>query len=166
MKIKNKKTEYKPYKKLNDKNVNIMFDYQPVKKMVNGEEKETPLAIWEEHRFNHIPTEEEIQKVVLDYYNKKIDNEILSGLVWKGMNIWLSSENQFNYKAAYDLAVQTNGATLPMVFKFGDDKNVVYYEFKTVEELSDFYMASINHIQTTLQKGWDVKDNINWPIFQ
>ena len=30
------------------------------------------------------------------------------------MNIWLSSENQFNYKVAYDLALQTNGANLPI----------------------------------------------------
>ena len=38
------------------------------------------------------------------------------------MPVWLSSENQFNYKAAYDLAVQTGGATLPVTFKFGTDE--------------------------------------------
>ena len=160
--IKNKKTNYIPYKKYNDKHVVIMFDYKPVLK----EGKETPLATWEEHRFNYVPSIDDIKKVVLDYYNKQIDKEIMSGLLWNGMQIWLSTENQFNYKAAYDLAIQTNGGNLPIVFKFGDEQNVVYHKFTTLEELSDFYMTSIKHIQNTLENGWKLKDNINWEIFQ
>lgn len=162
MQIKNRKTNFIPYKKYNDKHVVIMFDYKPVLK----EGKETPLATWKEHRFNYVPTIDDIKKVVLDYYNKQIDNEITSGLVWNGMKIWLSSENQFNYKAAYDLAIQTNGSTLPIVFKFGDEQNAVYHEFTDIKELTDFYMSSIKHIQNTLEKGWEKKDNIDWKIFQ
>lgn len=162
MQIKNRKINFIPYKKYNDKHVVIMFDYKPVLK----EGKETPLATWEECRFNYVPTIDDIKKVVLDYYNKQIDNEITSGLVWNGMKIWLSSENQFNYKAAYDLAIQTNGSTLPIVFKFGDEQNTVYHEFRNIEELTDFYMSSIKHIQSTLEKGWRMKDNIDWKIFQ
>ena len=166
MRVKNRKAQYKAYKKINEKNVVIMFDYHPIVKKVGDEEIETPLAIWQEHRFNHIPTMDEIKKVVVEYYNQKIDERIISGLVWKNMKVWLSSENQFNYKAAYDLAVQTNGKTLPMIFKFGDDKNSVYYEFETVEDLTDFYMSSINHIQNELKKGWEMKDNIDWSNFE
>jgi hypothetical protein len=162
MQIKNRKTNFIPYKKYNDKHVVIMFDFKPVLK----EGKETPLATWEEYRFNYVPTIDDIKKVVLNYYNKQIDNEITSGLVWNGMKIWLSSENQFNYKAAYDLAIQTNGSTLPIVFKFGDEQNTVYHEFRDIEELTDFYMSSIKHIQNTLEKGWRMKDNIDWKIFQ
>ena len=41
-------------------------------------------------------------------------------MIWNNKRIWLSSENQFNYKVAYDLALQTNGANLPIIFKFGE----------------------------------------------
>lgn len=167
MEVKNKKKYFKPYNKVNDKHVTIMWDYKPIfKANAKGEEIESPLATWQEHTFNHIPTLSEIKEVITDYYNKLIDQSILSGLVWNGMKVWLSSENQFNYKVAYDLAVQTNGATLPIVFKFGDDDETVYYEFKTLEDLSNFYITSINYVQTVLQEGWNKKDNINWDIYK
>ena len=107
-----------------------------------------------------------IKNIITNYYNKLIDQSILSGLVWNGMKVWLSNENQFNYKVAYDLAVQTNGATLPIVFKFGDDEEPVYYEFKTLEDLSNFYITSINYVQTVLQEGWNKKDKINWDFYK
>lgn len=166
MEVKNKKKHFKPYKKVNDKHVTIMWDYKPIfKANAKGEQIESPLATWQEHTFNHIPTLSEIKSVITDYYNKLIDQSILSGLVWNGMKVWLSSENQFNYKVAYDLAVQTNGATLPIVFKFGDDNKSVYYEFKTLDELSNFYITSINYVQTVLQEGWKKKDEINWEVY-
>ena len=74
------------------------------------------------------------------------------------MSIWLSSENQFNYKAAYDLAVQTAGATLPVTFKFGTDNAPGYHTFNTVEELSDFYTKAMQHILSALADGWSKKD--------
>ena len=74
------------------------------------------------------------------------------------MPIWLSSENQFNYKAAYDLAVQTAGATLPVKFKFGTDDVPCYHTFQTVEELTDFYIQSIRYIQEKLDECWTQKD--------
>lgn len=167
MEVKNKKKYFKPYNKVNDKHVTIMWDYKPIfKANAKGEEIESPLATWQEHTFNHIPTLSEIKEVITNYYNKLIDQSILSGLVWNGMKVWLSSENQFNYKVAYDLAVQTNGATLPIVFKFGDDDEAVYYEFKTLEDLSNFYITSINYVQTVLQEGWNKKDKINWDIYK
>jgi hypothetical protein len=167
MEVKNKKKYFKPYNKVNDKHVTIMWDYKPIfKANAKGEQIESPLATWQEHTFNHIPTLSEIKAVITDYYNKLIDQSILSGLVWNGMKVWLSSENQFNYKVAYDLAVQTNGATLPIVFKFGDDEETVYYEFKTLEDLSNFYITSINYVQTVLQEGWNKKDKINWDIYK
>lgn len=167
MEVKNKKKYFKPYHKVNDKHVTIMWDYKPIfKANAKGEQIESPLATWQEHTFNHIPTLSEIKSVITEYHNKLIDQTILSGLVWNGMKVWLSSENQFNYKVAYDLAVQTNGATLPIVFKFGDDENVVYHEFKTLEELTNFYITSINYVQTVLQEGWKKKDEIDWNIYK
>lgn len=163
MEVKKRKTEFKPYKKVNNEYVTIMWDYKPIKKTnAMGVEIETPLAIWQEYTFNYNPTLSEIKNIIINYYNKKIDEKILSGMIWNNMNIWLSSENQFNYKIAYDLALQTNGANLPIVFKFGDNETPVYHEFKTLQELSDFYMSSVMHIQNTLQEGWELKDSIDW----
>jgi hypothetical protein len=82
------------------------------------------------------------------------------------MNIWLSSENQFNYKSAYDLAIQTNGDSLPVKFKFNDNENVTYYVFENIKDFSDFYLSAIKYIQQCLEDGWVKKDNINWEDFK
>ena len=98
-----------------------------------GEKKENNLATWTYEQFLQPVSLEYIKNIILDWYNKEIDNKILSGFVWNDMPVWLSSENQFNYKAAYDLAVQTNGASLPVTFKFGTTDNPIYHTFTTVE---------------------------------
>ena len=82
------------------------------------------------------------------------------------MPIWLSSENQFNYKTAYDLAVQTNGASLPIKFKFGTDESPVYYTFESLEDFSDFYMSAVAHVNTVLNEGWEKKDSIDWEVYK
>jgi hypothetical protein len=70
------------------------------------------------------------------------------------MQVWLSTENQFNYKAAYDLAVQTQGATLPVMFKFGTTDKPVYYTFEDMETFTDFYTKAIHYVNTNLSEGW------------
>ena len=117
-------------------------------------------------RFDHKPTLQEIKDAIFAWYNTKIKEEILSGFTWKNIPIWLSMENQFNYKAAYDLAVQTNGANLPQVFKFGSTENPEYYKFETVEELTDFYTKATAYINQCLTVGWTKKDSINWDDYQ
>ena len=79
-------------------------------------------AIYMEAEFCHKPSEEEIRQTIVGWFNSQVDAAILSGFEWNGMKVWLSSENQFNYKAAYDLAVQTSGQTLPVTFKFGNEE--------------------------------------------
>ena len=119
---------------------------------------------WRE-RFSHKPTLDEIKEVVLAQINRNTDEKILCGLTWKDMLIWLSTENQFNYKAAYDLAVQTEGASLPVKFKFGTDDSPIYYTFNTLDELKEFYTTSLNFVQQTLAEGWNEKDNVDWNVF-
>lgn len=131
-----------------------------------GEKKETNLATWTYEQFLQPVTLEYIKNIILDWYNKEIDNKILSGFVWNEMPVWLSSENQFNYKAAYDLAVQTNGASLPVTFKFGTTDNPVYHTFTTVEELADFYTKAIEYVNKTLADGWAKKDSIDWTVYE
>jgi hypothetical protein len=117
-------------------------------------------------QLSYKPTLENIKKIILDWYNKDIDKKIMSGFVWKDMQVWLSSENQFNYKAAYDLAVQTNGANLPIKFKFGSTEDPIYYTFESIGDLQDFYISAINFINTTLNEGWNKKDSINWEDYK
>lgn len=118
-----------------------------------------------EEEFDHRPTSEEVKSIVLSYYNREIDNSILSGMKYEGAMVWLSTENQFNYKAAYDLAVQTKGQSLPVTFKFGTDDEPQYREFTTVEELSDFYQKSMSYVLTTLQEGWKKKDSFDVTLY-
>ena len=70
-----------------------------------------------EEELDHKPDSEEIRSIVSQWYNSETDKKILSGLEYEGHTVWLSNENQFNYKAAYDIAVQTSGQNLPVTFK-------------------------------------------------
>ena len=101
------------------------------------QEREDGSASYMEEGFIGKPGPDTIKSVITGWYNDQTDREILSGFVYEDMPVWLSSENQFNYKAAYDLAVQTGGATLPVTFKFGTDEVPQYREFVTLEELTD-----------------------------
>ena len=69
-------------------------------------------------------------------------------------------------KAAFDLAVQTDGANLPVVFKLGTDEKPVYREFTTVDELKNFYTAAMAHVQGTLAAGWKAKDEIDFGLYR
>ena len=131
-----------------------------------GTKTETNLGTWYETWLSGKPSVEQVKGIILDAMNKEVDQKILSGFVWKEMPVWLSSENQFNYKAAYDLAFQTNGASLPTVFKFGTTEEPVYYKFDTLEELTDFYTKALTYINEQLAIGWYKKDSIDWSVYE
>lgn len=109
-------------------------------------------------KFKQKPSLADIRAIIKKTINNETDRKILEDFVWKGMPVWLSTENQFNYKAAYDLAVQTNGATLPVRFKFGTDAAPVYYNFESLEDFADFYTQAMVHINTVVNDGWTEKD--------
>ena len=119
-----------------------------------------------EEEFNHKPTMAEIKQVVTSWYNGQIDTAIQSGFVWKEMAVWLSTENQFNYKAAYDMAVQTGGSSLPCTFKFGTTEVPVYYTFETLDDLTDFYTQSLAYVQQCLSDGWATKGAIDFSVYE
>ena len=131
----------------------------------NIKEKEDGSAEWLEGDFDHKPTITEIRNIINQYHNEQVDGKILSGYQWNDMAVWLSTENQFNYKAAYDLAVQSDGTTLPVTFKFGTDDAPVYHTFSTLDELADFYHGAMEFINATLQEGWTMKDNIDFSVY-
>ena len=111
------------------------------------------------HEFLKTPTKSEVLDLLINHINKLTDEKILSGFVWNGVNVWLSTENQFNFKAAYDVAVQTNGASLPIKFKLGEIDNVPqYYTFEDMATFTDFYTKAIAFIMNALNDGWIEKD--------
>lgn len=130
------------------------------------QEKENGSASYMEEEFNHKPTGEEIRTLVMSWYNSQTDAAILSGFVYKDAPVWLSTENQYNYKAAYDLAVQTGGETLPVTFKFGSDDEPYYRTFETVSDLQDFYVKAMKHIQDALSEGWKKKDALDLALYE
>lgn len=132
----------------------------------NVVEKDEGIAEYMEEDFGHKPSESEIKDVVIRWFNLETEKRIQSGFEWNGLPVWLSLENQFNYKSAFDTAVMSNGATLPVMFKFGTDEEPIYHEFTTVEELSDFYYKVSAHIQAALKEGWNHKESFNIKDYQ
>lgn len=118
-----------------------------------------------------------IKDAILGDINGQIDEEILTGFTWDvpslnggegldSVSVWLSSENQFNYKAAFDLASQTGGQNLPITFKFGSPDEPVYHTFTEFSELQNFYVSAVTFINQTLAAGWQRKDSIDWTPYE
>lgn len=130
------------------------------------ETREDGSASYMEEEFDHRPDGEEIRSLVSQWYNAETGRRILSGFEYDGQPVWLSGENQFNYKAAYDLAVQTDGQNLPVTFKFGTDDAPSYRTFDTVADLMDFYVKAMKHIHNTLSEGWRKKDALDLALYE
>ena len=114
--------------------------------------------------YDHKPSVDELKADIESLVNEETDSTILHGFTWNGKSVYLSTENQINFKAAYDLAVQTNGATLPIKFKLGEDEdgNPVYHTFQKIEAFTDFFTKAFSYISKCLNEGWTEKDSIDY----
>lgn len=121
---------------------------------------------WRQRWKGRKPTAEETRAAITEHVNKEVDAKILGGMTWDGQTVWLSMENQMNYKTAYDLAMQSGGQNLPVTFKLGTEEGPVYKTFDSVAELGRFYKAVAGHIQNALEAGWKEKDGIDWDKFE
>ena len=167
LRITHLKEKYVPLSQLASGRWKIHFGFTPYyEEDEDGNKVETQLGTWTEALVPFKPSLEQLKKLVLDAINKEVDEKILSGFVWKDMPVWLSTENQFNYKAAYDLAVMSQGQSLPVTFKFGTTESPVYYTFETLDDISDFYISAMAYINTTLAEGWKLKDSIDWSVYE
>ena len=117
--------------------------------------------------YDHKPTVREIKQDISDLINAETDAKILTGFTWNGKPVYLSTENQQNFKAAYGFARDTNGATLPVKFKLGEDAdaNPIYHTFTKFEPLADFVTKATAFVIETLNDGWKKKD-IDYSIFE
>lgn len=181
------KTDYAPIKKIGENVYKVSWDYQDMKDPIYAElteeekakeqagefvertkigEKDTNYCTYVYEYVYTTPSIEYLKNLIFGWYNEQVDRKILSGFVWNDIPVWLSSENQFNYKAAYDLAVQTQGESLPVVFKLGTVDDPHYYTFNNIEELNNFYISAISHINQALSEGWAKKDSIDWTQYE
>ena len=112
------------------------------------------------------PTIGLVKYLINDYYNEKTNRKIFEGFKWEGKTVYLSNENQFNYKALYDIALQTDGASLPAKIKLGSDETPDYVEFKTVESFQQFYFACVAWINGCVNDGWVKKDSVDYSVFE
>ena len=123
-------------------------------------------ASYMEAELEHRPTVNKIRTLICGWINDQTTEKIRTGFEYGGHPVWLSMENQANYKAAHDLAVQTGGKSLPVTFKFGTDEEPVYKTFETVEDLTDFYTKALGQVQECLEEGWRNKDSIDWSLYE
>ena len=167
LRITNLKSKYVPLSKMASGRWKLHFGFTPYYEVdEEGNKTETNLGTWTEMWLSGKPSIEQVKGIILDTMNKEIDQKILSGFVWKDIPVWLSTENQFNYKAAYDLAVMSQGQSLPVTFKFGTTESPVYYTFESLEDISDFYLSAMTYINKTLEDGWKLKDGIDWSVYE
>lgn len=74
------------------------------KHKLDSEGNETGMYWYEEEAYNWIPTIEDIQRTIVEWFNKQTDGIIQHGFEWKGIRVLLNDENKFNYKAIRDEA--------------------------------------------------------------
>lgn len=77
----------------------VRWDFKP---KLDSEGNETGVYWYEEEAYNWIPTIEDIQQTIVEWFNKQTDGMIQHGFVWNGIRVYLSDENKFNYKAITD----------------------------------------------------------------
>lgn len=131
-----------------------------------GKDEKTGVGYDYRKQYKYKPEVDELKDEIFELVNEEVDKTILSGYEYDGKMVWLSTENQFNYKAAYDLAVQTGGASLPVTLKLGTLEKPEYVTFEDVETFSAFYIGAIKFIQKVLEEGWNEKDKVDWTKFE
>lgn len=117
--------------------------------------------------YKHDPSLEEVKGDVFTLINQLTEERIEHGLEWEGVTVWLSKENQMNFKAAYDLAFQGAEGALPVWLKIGERNGAqCFRKFETFEEIKEFYVAIHFHVKECLEEGWRKKDEVDGEIVQ
>lgn len=110
----------------------VRWDFKP---KLNADGTETGLYWYEEESCNWIPTIEDIQRTIVEWFNKQTDGIIQHGFEWNGINVLLNEENKFNYKAIRDEARDREEDIKKWDEEHPDlaGKNFIYHEGTDVE---------------------------------
>lgn len=119
-----------------------------------------------------------IKDAIINDINTQTDEKILNGYEWtilhgndagKTVKVWLSAENQNNFKAFHDAVKEYPGIdAFPVTYKLAEDENgnPIYETFQTMGELSQFYLGIVSYIKQTISEGWARKDSIDWSAYE
>ena len=88
--------------------------------------------------------------------NYSTDKSITQDFVFGGIKIWLSKENQMNYKALYD---SRDTLTYPVTI-WADFGTIQELQLPDVASLSAFYEQGMAHIYSCLNRGLTEKKNL------
>ena len=118
--------------------------------------------------YDHKPTKTELKEDITQLIDGITDSKILQGFRWNEVTVYLSTENQMNFKAAFDLNMQTDGLMLPVKFKLGEDAegNAVYHTFENMEDFTNFYTSAVSYINQCLNEGWAEKDSLDMSSYE
>lgn len=104
------------------------------------------------------PSIEEIRKDIGNLIDEQTSNKILSGFTYEGDSVWLSLENQLNFRSA---------VCFPCRFKIGETEGVpTYRTFLSSDELLAFNNAITEYIHSCLEDGWKIKDSVDYNIYE
>lgn len=168
-------SEYKPIYQMNGKWYvcfwynEIMEEASPVLKggrfVKSDDLVSTGMCSYSYFVYDMKPSVKVIKNDIEEVINSIISEKIINNFIWNGTKINLSKENQMNYKANYDLAVHTGGQNLPVRIKATKNGNTEYLIFFTIDEFTQFYVALNKHVNNMLEKGWEMKDAIDYSVY-
>lgn len=109
-----------------------------------------------------------VKDAIIEDIDKQTDEKILNGYEFTPdgaeapIVVWLSKESQTNFSEAHRLQI------VPIKFKLNEteDKQAIYHEFETFEELDRFYKGGVQYINQCLNEGWIKKDSIDWTPYE
>ena len=119
------------------------------------------------------PGIERIRDAIIADIDARTDERILSGYEWtvlhgdedgshigETVNVWLTMENQNNFKEAHRIAGNNASLVIPVKFKISEDaeKYAIYETFNSFEELNAFYLGAFAYVKACLDAGWQKKD--------
>lgn len=167
------KSIYSPIRKDGNRTI-VCYEYEDVK---DGENATWYEVVFYNFKNPHLSLQT-IKEAIIKDINSQTDEKILNGYQWKilrgrhvgeTVNVWLSEENQNNFKAFHD-AVKNYPEldAFPATYKLAEDENgdPIYETFESISELSQFYIGSVAYIQNTLSEGWGRKDSIDWSLYE
>lgn len=133
----------------------------------------------------------EVCDAIIEDINARVTEKIVTGYTWKVLhgedeglvaNVWLSTENQTNYKAKHDTALQyPQLVEFPMQYKIGEQevqqqgeedertetkKRAVYEYFANIQELAQFYLEGVSFIESCYKEGWAKKDSMDFEPYR
>ena len=122
---------------------------------------------------DHRPALGDVRDAIIAHIDAETDEKILTGYQWTVLHgehagqtvyVWLSKENQDNFKAKHDAAIiYPDRVTFPFSYKISEDADhkAIYETFQNIGELATFYLGGLAYIDQCYGAGWVEKDAVD-----